>query len=976
MGVEEQASSHLSQWFNAQGGAALLSIDSFQDRTIIFKALEQLIHVSYPKGYPNSQEDYIFIETDSPNPALRGIVSDLSEFIYSEPPSLSLLSLLDKFQACLLKRKNGRSHLQRAVSEPAAQPLIEAEVEEQQEEGVEMSEDEYEYQGSSDEDEASGAQDNASWMDEHDKKRRWEEQEKAYREELEKAKRKSKKTVAKGQGTASKQIFTADASSKILISDLLEIQRGQSEAHVDVSAVADNIYHWRARFDAAAFNSDGPLASDLAALKSKFGYSYVDLELTFTIDLYPFYPPLVKLVRPHFEGFMVGRVAGMDFLQLSNWSPIRGMKSVLHGIKRALETWGRIDLESPLNDIVAHPAGSYTELEHILTKLGQVTEMSPKSLHVPEDENSWKQLDVQEIEEIKMGEDQSQQLAFAAPAGAKANQGTAAASAAAVAAPLGNQKQGSNRGPVKMHYWSKGTGYGHSSAKSSWDVKAYLAAQKQKDCLLMELLEQIATFLGPPLVHATVAASSHEGEATLSPGAEERRVNAIQCSFRVIEESCLLPLLCQYFGNDSLLDIQNHAELYLSFIKVVKCMVSWQFLVPLMFLPAAVEGAYATVNVHSKLKLLGEAAEVYRKKVGGSGEEASVMKEIEDLIVLLDAAAESSSKESIEAPSEAAQLRKEPSVDEALEVYSKKMKPFQYTEMEGLDKHMSSAALAKPTGANSTLARVKRLAQEHASLSHSLPLSLSSSIFVVADEESMDRTQVMIIGPEDTPYSTGCFIFDVSFPPQYPHTPPKFLLRTTGGGSVRFNPNLYANGKVCLSLLGTWEGSAGETWNAETSTLLQVLVSIQSLILVPEPYFNEPGYERQLGTPEGDMHNRAYNARIREGSLRWAVLDMIKNPPPVFRDAIRTHFYLRRSYLRAQISSWVEEAKKVPEGTPGLQQRLLNQRAANLESLKDLAAKVISSPSSGNCCALSHLCPAACCHYTTGGNRVSRVGVA
>lgn len=48
-----------------------------------------------------------------------------------------------------------------------------------------------------------------------------------------------------------------------------------------------------------------------------------------------------------------------------------------------------------------------------------------------------------------------------------------------------------------------------------------------------------------------------------------------------------------------------------------------------------------------------------------------------------------------------------------------------------------------------------------------------------------------------------------------------------------------ADGKVCLSLLGTWDGDKGESWNSQTSTLLQVLVSIQSLILVPEPFFNE-----------------------------------------------------------------------------------------------------------------------------------------
>ena len=61
-------------------------------------------------------------------------------------------------------------------------------------------------------------------------------------------------------------------------------------------------------------------------------------------------------------------------------------------------------------------------------------------------------------------------------------------------------------------------------------------------------------------------------------------------------------------------------------------------------------------------------------------------------------------------------------------------------------------------------------------------------------------------------------------------------LATTGGGSVRFNPNLYNSGKVCLSILGTWSaGSQGEGWNAGLSTFLQVAISIQSLVFVPEP---------------------------------------------------------------------------------------------------------------------------------------------
>ena len=76
----------------------------------------------------------------------------------------------------------------------------------------------------------------------------------------------------------------------------------------------------------------------------------------------------------------------------------------------------------------------------------------------------------------------------------------------------------------------------------------------------------------------------------------------------------------------------------------------------------------------------------------------------------------------------------------------------------------------------------------------------------------------MIVGPADTPYAEALFVFDIMLPPTYPAKPPKVLYRAFG---ERLNPNLYENGKVCLSLLGTWEGQGVETWGPR-SNLLQV----------------------------------------------------------------------------------------------------------------------------------------------------------
>ena len=208
-------------------------------------------------------------------------------------------------------------------------------------------------------------------------------------------------------------------------------------------------------------------------------------------------------------------------------------------------------------------------------------------------------------------------------------------------------------------------------------------------------------------------------------------------------------------------------------------------------------------------------------------------------------------------------------------------------------------------------AHVTRVAREVAGLGSTLPVSAASSAFVRVDEERAVLWSILITGPEDTPYDGGAFLFDAFFPSGYPNTAPKLKFRTTGGGRVRFNPNLYKDGKVCLSLLGTWSGARGETWDPAVSTMLQVIVSVQSLIFVPQPYFNEPGYEQSIGTADGDAKCAEYNAVVREETLRYAVLEALRKPAPAFAEAIRAHFKRRGAHILGPNvrGRWTEEAK-------------------------------------------------------------------
>ena len=106
--------------------------------------------------------------------------------------------------------------------------------------------------------------------------------------------------------------------------------------------------------------------------------------------------------------------------------------------------------------------------------------------------------------------------------------------------------------------------------------------------------------------------------------------------------------------------------------------------------------------------------------------------------------------------------------------------------------------------------KILRLSQELADLSSSLPCEHTNAIFVRCDKTRIDVINMLVMGSVDTPYSNGAFNFDVYCDDSYPNNPPKMLITTTGHGKIRFNPNLYSCGKVCLSLLGTWRGSASD----------------------------------------------------------------------------------------------------------------------------------------------------------------------
>jgi ubiquitin-conjugating enzyme E2 O len=185
-------------------------------------------------------------------------------------------------------------------------------------------------------------------------------------------------------------------------------------------------------------------------------------------------------------------------------------------------------------------------------------------------------------------------------------------------------------------------------------------------------------------------------------------------------------------------------------------------------------------------------------------------------------------------------------------------------------------------------------------------------IVVRAFGSRSDLFRAMVVGPPDTPYSHVPFFFDFALPSSYPREPPLAHFHAHYVGNERLNPNLYVDGKVCLSLLGTW---SGPSWDPQRSTLLQVLVSLQGLVLVEEPYFNEPGHECDAGTEQGRQASALYSEHARLFTLR-AALNVANSPPLGFHEIVADHFARFGPVLVREVEEALEgpKASKSSEG--------------------------------------------------------------
>jgi len=109
-----------------------------------------------------------------------------------------------------------------------------------------------------------------------------------------------------------------------------------------------------------------------------------------------------------------------------------------------------------------------------------------------------------------------------------------------------------------------------------------------------------------------------------------------------------------------------------------------------------------------------------------------------------------------------------------------------------------------------------------------------------------------------------------------------------------------------LSLLNTFDGRAEERWQPKKSTIISVLVSIQSMILCSEPWRNEPGNsdadDRYAlnACKEYSIHRQCFT--VRYATINW--LTAVRKRKGLWDDIIRHHFKAHGDEILKTVKGW------------------------------------------------------------------------
>ena len=444
---------------------------------------------------------------------------------------------------------------------------------------------------------------------------------------------------------------------------------------------------------------------------------------------------------------------------------------------------------------------------------------------------------------------------------------------------------------TNINYWNKGTGYGHNDNDSQWNPDEYNNLQNTKDLHIQQSLNTIANYIK----------------------LFTNDIDSIDDFCRicdVINSSLLIRYISNQFKSTTILEMKSRESFFITLIDIINLIATEHTMH--LFKPcqnhsglySAIKKIYViskeSIKIDNDCALINAIICTYEELLYPIYDKQCIVTENHESL-------KSVPDEDINDVN----IDDENKRNE--EIYIKAMNDmrFDYTNIVDSNYHLEYKIELLSKQHIDWKKCKKRLSAEIPSLMefYQLPVTYDSSILLRVDENYPMAMRSLIIGPKNTPYENGCFIFDIFMTELYPTVFKNCWFKNTGNN--RLNPNLYEKGKVCLSLLGTWNsGSKSEEWNENTSSLLQVLISIQSQILIEQPFFNEPSHEKIINTASGKSQSDDYNNTVRYYVMCSSIRDFVVNPAlyPQFEKPVRFHFKHKKTEILQSCQSWVDNA--------------------------------------------------------------------
>ncbi|XP_010481124.1 PREDICTED: ubiquitin-conjugating enzyme E2-16 kDa-like [Camelina sativa] len=135
--------------------------------------------------------------------------------------------------------------------------------------------------------------------------------------------------------------------------------------------------------------------------------------------------------------------------------------------------------------------------------------------------------------------------------------------------------------------------------------------------------------------------------------------------------------------------------------------------------------------------------------------------------------------------------------------------------------------------------------------------NLSPNVTAVTVDDDIFRWEATLIGPVNTPYEGGVFKMRLSFPPDYPRSPPKVVFITR-----ICHPNVSDSGGIYLKVLRT------DGWIPTALPIVTLFKGLVEKLIEPEIYDEEQTIEYLANLYKSDR--RRFEAMAREMTIQYA----------------------------------------------------------------------------------------------------------